>query len=151
MIKKLQHKELEIAKRIRTVFQLSYAVESKILNATDFPPLKRSLENYLNSKTAFYGYLENEALAGVIEINQQDRFTHIQSLVVAPKFFRKGIASRLLEYTFDIFGSKLFIVETGLDNSPATELYLKFGFIEVNQWNTDHGVRKIRFEKRVTN
>jgi hypothetical protein len=32
-------------------------------------------------------------------------------------------------------------------NMPATKLYKKFNFIEVAQWDTDHGVRKIKFER----
>ena len=54
MIQRLQNNKIEISKKIRSVFQLSYKVEAKILNATDFPPLKRSLENYLNSNTVFF-------------------------------------------------------------------------------------------------
>jgi len=40
-------------------------------------------------------------------------------------------------------------VETGLKNEPTTQLYLKLGFREVYQYDTDHGVRKVRFEKKV--
>lgn len=149
MIKKLQHTNLETATEIRSVFQVSYAVEAKLLNAVDFPPLKRPLESYIHSNNTFFGYMKDTALAGVVEINHNSNFTHIQSLVVAPKFFRQGIAKSLLEFVFDTFDSNLFIVETGVANEPATKLYLKFGFKEVNQWNTDHGIRKIRFERSI--
>tara|TARA_B110000444_G_scaffold259913_1_gene305191 strand:- start:964 stop:1419 length:456 start_codon:yes stop_codon:yes gene_type:complete len=149
MIERLKNNDLEISKKIRSVFQLSYKVEAKILNATDFPPLKRSLENYVNSNTAFFGYLKNQELAGVIEIEHNDNFTHINSLVVDPGFFKQGIARKLMEYVINTFDSKLFVVETGLENGPATELYKKFDFKEVKQWNTNHGIRKIKFERRI--
>jgi ribosomal protein S18 acetylase RimI-like enzyme len=149
MIERLKNNDLEISKKIRSVFQLSYKVEAKILNATDFPPLKRSLENYVNSNTAFFGYLKNQELAGVIEIEHNDNFTHINSLVLDPGFFKQGIARKLMEYVINTFDSKLFVVETGLENGPATELYKKFDFKEVKQWNTDHGIRKIKFELRI--
>ena len=149
MIERLKNNDLEISKKIRSVFQLSYKVEAKILNATDFPPLKRSLENYVNSNTAFFGYLKNQELAGVIEIEHNNNFIHINSLVVDPGFFRQGIARKLMEYVINTFDSKLFVVETGLKNGPATELYKKFDFKEVKQWNTDHGIRKIKFERRI--
>ena len=149
MIERLKNNDLEIAKKIRSVFQLSYKVEANILNATDFPPLKRPLENYVNSNTAFFGYLKNQELAGVIEIEHNDNFTHINSLVVDPGFFKQGIARKLMEYVINTFDSKLFVVETGLENGPATELYKKFDFKEVKQWNTDHGIRKIKFELRI--
>ena len=57
------------------------------------------------------------------------------------------IARKLMEYVFNTFDSKLFVVETGLENEPATKLYKKFDFKEVKQWNTDHGIRKIKFER----
>ncbi len=151
MIQKLQNNDIEVAQRIRSVFQLSYKIEAKLLNATDFPPLKRSLESYINSETAFFGYLKDNELAGVIEIEHNNNFTHINSLVVAPNFFRQGIARKLMEFVFNTYDSKLFVVETGLDNGPATELYKKFNFKEVKQWDTDHGIRKIKFERRINN
>jgi hypothetical protein len=52
-----------------------------------------------------------------------------------------------MEFVFNLYGSNLFMVETGLANIPATELYKSLGFIEVKQWDTAIGVRKIRFEK----
>lgn len=151
MIERLQNKDIAISNKICSVFQVSYAVEAKLLNATDFPPLKRSLESYLKSDNDFFGYLKNQELAGIIEINHNDRFTHIQSLVVNPKFFRQGIARKLMEFILNSFDSKLFIVETGVENEPATELYRKLDFLEVKQWDSDHGVRKIKFEKRINN
>lgn len=151
MIKKLQNNDIEISKKIRSVFQVSYKVEAKLLRAVNFPPLKRPLESYINSNTEFFGYLKNKELAGVIEIDHNDNYTHINSLVIDPKFFRQGIARKLIEFVFNTFDSNLFVVETGLENGPATELYKKFDFKEVKQWNTDHGIRKIRFERRINN
>ena len=151
MIERLKNNDIEVSKKIRSVFQVSYQVEAKLLNATDFPPLKRSLESYVNSNTAFFGYLKDKELAGVIEIEHNSDFTHINSLVVAPSFFRQGIARKLMEFVFNTFDSNLFVVETGLENGPATALYKKFDFKEVKQWDTDHGIRKIKFERKITN
>lgn len=149
MIERLQNKDIDISNKIRSVFQLSYAVEAKLLNATDFPPLKRSLESYLKSDNDFFGYLKNQEIAGIVEINHNDSFTHIQSLVVNPKFFRQGIGRKLMEFVINSFDSKLFIVETGVENGPATLLYKKIGFKEVKQWDTEYGIRKIKFELKV--
>ena len=146
MIKKLQHTNLEIAKEIRAVFQVSYAVEAQLLNAVNFPPLQRPLESYVESNTTFFGYYKNQELAGVIEISHQKKATHINSLVVDPTFFRQGIARQLMEFILSTFNSEVFTVETGLKNEPASALYRNFNFNEVNRWDTDHGVRKIRFE-----
>lgn len=149
MIERLKNNDIEVAKKIRSVFQASYKIEAQLLQAIEFPPLQRPLENYIQSTTAFFGYLKNTELAGVVEINHTSTFTHINSLVVHPDFFRQGIAQTLLEFVFETFDSHLFVVETGVENGPATALYKKFGFKEVKQWDTDHGIRKIKFERRI--
>jgi ribosomal protein S18 acetylase RimI-like enzyme len=151
MIEKLKNSDLLMAEKIQIVFQASYKIEAKLLNATNFPPLQRTLENYIQSKTAFYGYSKNGELAAVAEMNTDNDFILIRSLVVHPDFFRRGIAGKLIEFIFDTFESNLFIVETGLANGPATKLYEKYGFVAVHQWDTDFGIRKVKFEKRIKN
>jgi len=51
------------------------------------------------------GYLffaiKNKELAGVIEIDQNIKQTHIQSLVVHPKFFKQEIARKLMEFVLN--------------------------------------------------
>ena len=39
--------------------------------------------------------------------------------------------------------SRNFTVETGCDILPWINLFLKFGFVETKQYETDHGIRKI--------
>ncbi len=151
MIEKLENKDIEIANQIRSVFLASYAVEAKLLNATDFPPLKRGLESYVECSNDFFGYTTNQKLGGIIEIKHENNFTDIQSLVVHPNFFRKGIANQLMEYVLTSFNDKPFMVETGVKNEPAKTLYKKFSFIEVHQWETNHGIRKIRFKRNIKN
>lgn len=151
MIEKLQNNKVETSYQIHLIFQLSYAVEAELLGATDFPPLKRSLESYLKSNNLFFGYFENKELAGIVEIEYKENCTEINSLVVSPAFFRNGIARKLLEFVFNRLDSKLFSVETGASNEPATELYKKLGFKEIKQWDTDFGIRKVLFERRVNN
>ena len=147
MIIKINNKKDEIAKEIRDIFQDSYAVEAEILKAVDFPPLKRTLSQFLNSNSEFYAYYQDKNIAGVIEIKNDQDLTHIQSLVVYPKHFRKGIGRKLVQFILDTYMSSIFTVETGLDNYPAIKLYTSFDFEEQDQWNTNHGVRKVRLKK----
>jgi ribosomal protein S18 acetylase RimI-like enzyme len=148
MIIKINNKEKEIAEEIRAIFQASYTVEAKMLKAVDFPPLQRTVSQFLNSNSEFYAYYLIENIAGVIEIENDEDLTHIQSLVVYPKYFRNGIGRKLVQFILDTYKSKVFTVETGIDNHPAIKLYKSFGFQEQKQWDTNHGVRKVRFEKR---
>uniref|UniRef100_UPI00404A3C07 GNAT family N-acetyltransferase n=1 Tax=Flavobacterium sp. TaxID=239 RepID=UPI00404A3C07 len=151
MIEKLQNKDIKIAEKIRAVFQVSYKVEAKLLEALDFPPLKRPIEDYVNCENAFFGYFKDKELAAVIEIIHNNDYTHIRSLVVDPQFFRQGIASKLMAFTLNRFDSSLFIVETGLANGPATDLYKKFNFQIVKEWDTEYGIRKIKMELLLNN
>ena len=146
MIQKLDHTNLAIATKMRVVFKESYAVEAALLNAINFPPLQRPLESYIKSTTTFFGYHNNDEIVGIIEVSSKQKITHINSLVVSPHFFRKGIGRELVDYILQNFSSKVFTVETGLENIPASKLYTSLGFKEVSQWDTDHGVRKIRFK-----
>ena len=149
MIIKINNKRNKIAKEIRDIFQASYTVEAELLKAIDFPPLKRTISQFLNSNSEFYAYYLIKNIAGVIEIENDEDLTHIQSLVVHPKYFRTGIGRKLVQFILDNYKAKIFTVETGIDNHPAIKLYKRFGFQEQEQWDTNHGVRKVRFEKRI--
>ncbi len=150
MIRRLDHSHLETAEAIRTVFQKSYAVEAELLGAINFPPLQRKRSGFLESDTTFYGFYMDGLLAAVIEILPLKTVVHIQSLVVMPSYFRMGIASSLLSFVLVTYPAEMFTVETGVKNIPAITLYKNFDFIEIEEWDTDHGVRKVRFEKRAS-
>ena len=66
-------------------------------------------------------------------------------------FFILGLTRKLLEFILNRFDSNLFIVETGVNNKQAIELYKNIGFKEVIQWDTDFGIRKVLFERRINN
>jgi ribosomal protein S18 acetylase RimI-like enzyme len=148
MIQKLNNKDIEIARKMQVVFNASYAIEAALLQAENFPPLQRQIPSYMDTETEFYGFWKNEELAAVVELHLAPKQLHIQSLVVDPNYFRQGIAGKLVQYVFDSFPSELYMVETGSANGPAIALYERFGFEEVHQWDTEHGIRKVRFEKK---
>ena len=120
-----------------------------MLKAINFPPLQRTVSEFLKSDSEFYAYYLIKNIAGVIEIENDEGLTHIQSLVVYPKYFRNGIGRKLVQFILETYKSKIFTVETGIDNYPAIKLYQRFGFQEQEQWDTNHGVRKIRFQKNI--
>lgn len=147
MITILEHTNLNTAKAIRTIFQMSYAIEAKLLNADYFPPLHREIKDFTNCENIFYGHYKNNILTAVAEIKHEDKTTHIQSLVVHPNFFKQGIAQELIKFIFKSFHPEMFTVETGADNIPACCLYEKMGFSKTSKWMTKHNIIKVSYEK----
>ena len=147
MITKINNKDYKIAQQIYDIFQASYTVEAELLKVVDFPPLSRTILELSSSDSKFYGYFYDKKIVGVAEIKTSNEITHIQSLVVCPKYFRRGIGSKMVQFVLDTYNSNIFTVETGVDNYPAITLYKRFAFEEEFQWDTDHAVRKIRLQR----
>lgn len=143
MIKKLDNSNEEVGSQIFTVFQASYKVEAQLIKACNFPPLSRSVKDIKASETLFYGFYENGRLAGVIEVATKSKHLEIDSLTVDPRYFKKGIAGKLISYVLDSFESKEAIVETAVANEPAINLYKKHGFVEFKRWTPSHGIQKL--------
>jgi ribosomal protein S18 acetylase RimI-like enzyme len=146
MIKNLDHANQIIAKTMYNLWQASYPIEAAFLNASIFPPLQRSVSDFMACTTEFYGYFFKNRLIAVMEIDSSKRKTHIQSLVVHPNFFRQGIGEQLVLFALDNYDTTSFSVETGYLNDPAISLYKKLGFLETGQYLAAHNIKKIRFE-----
>jgi len=147
LIAKIDNRNINVAQQIYLIFQASYKVEAEILNVSEFPPLSKSVIDFTNSDNNFFAFYVNKNIAGLIEVDYNNKSTHIQSLVVNPKFFRQGIGRELVNFVLKTFNSMIFTVETGLANKPAINLYISCGFKEDKQFDTNHGVRKIRLIK----
>ncbi|MDL5510921.1 GNAT family N-acetyltransferase [Arenibacter sp. M-2] len=147
MIKKITHSEISNAEKLHTLFQESYRIEADLLGVSDFPPLQRTTSDFQNRNTQFYGVWKGEVLAAAVEINQLKNTLEICSLVVHPKYFRQGIARKLLLFVEDYDNSETLIVETGWANAPAINLYEKFGFQETGEYIGPGGIKKKCFSK----
>ncbi|AZU61727.1 GNAT family N-acetyltransferase [Neobacillus mesonae] len=149
MIKKLDLQNKSILMDLFDVQKASYLVEAKLINFFEIPPLVESIEDLKNSMEVFYGYFEEEELAGAISCTEEGEELTIGRLVVDPKHFRKGIAQKLLcaieENHPEI---RVYKVSTGKENGPAKNLYLKNGFKTVNQVEASPGLFLSIFEKR---
>ena len=151
MVSKLDPNDERVAQQLWQVWQASYAVEAKLLGATDFPPLKRTVNEFQEGTTDFYGIWENGRLAAAMEINAKPQVPHLNSLVVHPDFFRRGFGRQLVSFALALFLGSDMTVETGVDNGPAIALYLKLGFVETGQYLPDHGIRKIKLRFSAVN
>lgn len=148
MIKKLDHKIEIIAREIKDLFQVSYRIEADILQVEEdkFPPLNRKLPAFINSDSEFHGVIIDKKIVALVQLSFYESTIDIDSLIVHPDYFRRGLGRQLMHFVLNNFDTKVFTVETGLKNTPATTLYTQLGFQEIAQWDTDFGVRKIKFQ-----
>jgi len=143
MITKLENSNKIISDIIYTIFQNAYKIEGQLIGTLNFPPLLRSVKDIVNSKNDFYGFSDNNSIAAIIEIVIKDKHIDIHSLTVDPKYFRKGIADKLISYILDTFEFTEVTVETAIVNMPAINLYKKHGFVEFKRWTPSHGIEKL--------
>ena len=114
-----------------------------MIGTDNFPPLSHGIIDIRNSKTDFYGYFDDKCLAAVIEIEMNVNNLEINSLTVDPRFFRRGIADKLIAYVLTSIAHDKAIVETAVVNKPAINLYQKHGFVEFKRWTPSHGIEKL--------
>ena len=140
----LEHNSTSVATEIYDVFQLSYKVEAGLVGIEDFPPLRRSASLIQSSNSQFFGQRIGGDLAAVVESTDDGENLSIDSLVVHPQYFRRGLASQLLQSLLEKSSWQHAFVETAAANDPALELYRKFGFSETKRWKTADGIEKVR-------
>lgn len=107
----------------------SYSVEAEMIGYADIPPLKETLEDLKQCPEEFTGYYLEERLVGAISTMTDTVQVEICRMMVHPEFFRRGIASNLLQQVLQsVHSSQVCKVATGVGNTPAFRLYRKFGF-----------------------
>jgi len=150
MIELLDHHSESVANEIYEVFQLSYEVEAVLVGSEDFPPLRRSASHIRSSSSQFLGERVEADLASVIEFSHSGDILSIDSLVVHPEYFRRGLASQLLKSLLARVCWRTADVETAVANAPAIDLYEKSGFSKSKQWKAAEGIEKVQLIYRKT-
>jgi ribosomal protein S18 acetylase RimI-like enzyme len=143
VIELLDHCSEDVAIQIHDVFRRSYRVEAELVGKTAFPPLQRSASHIQAAGGRFLGHRIGSDLAAVIEYSLSESRLSIDSLVVDPRYFRRGLASKILRSLLDRVDWRTANVETAVANQPAIALYEKFGFSESKRWTTKEGIDKV--------
>ena len=144
MIEVLEHSSHEVALQIHAVFQQSYRTEAELIGIQNFPPLLRAAEQIQNAGREFLGLRIDSELTAIVEYKLDGAQLSIDSLVVHPSFFRRGLASQLLRSLLDENEWQNADVETAVANRPAISLYRKFGFSKFKRWKTAEGIEKVQ-------
>lgn len=147
MIKVINHRNIREADLLLKLQIESYKIEAELLGVKNFPPLFKRINDILNSKNMFFGYYLGETIVGAMEIEVINKIVHVHSLVTNVNYFKKGIASSLLDKIFKEYKNYAIEVETGLDNIPAINLYIKKGFIKKKTTMNNAGIMTVRFLK----
>lgn len=138
----------EELERVVRLFGRSYQVEADLLGLDDFPPLRRSQEDFASCGHEFVGVFLGDQLAAAVELSwETPSCLSLDSLVVDPDFFRRGLARSLIQEVIETKVWTKVVVETAVGNRPAINLYLSLGFRETRRfWVTDT-IEKVAFER----
>lgn len=123
-----------IARDVLALQRAAYAVEAALIGSDGIPALTETLEHLRGAGETWLGAFDAAGLCGAIAWQQLDDDTiDICRLVVAPRAFRGGVATALLDELDRRHPAAPMIVSTGSANAPALELYRRRGFREVRQ------------------
>ena len=135
----------------RTVLALqreAYAVEATLIGSDGIPALSEPLHALRAAGEAWLGAFDDSGLCGAIAWRElADGTVDICRLVVAPRAFRRGVASRLLDALDGRFPARAMIVSTGSANEPAITLYRRRGFQPVRQREAAPGLYVTELER----
>jgi ribosomal protein S18 acetylase RimI-like enzyme len=133
----VDHRVEAIARRIHAVQLLAYREEARLLGATCFPPLERSVGDLRASSEEFLCAYWAEQLVAALGTcpDTEVHGVNIASLVVHPDFQRRGLGRRLLSETVTRHAAVAITIQTGTRNTPALTLYGQFGFREIRRWS----------------
>ncbi len=135
-------------KSIVRLFRRSYRVEADILGLDDFPPLRRSVEDFQVCGHEFVGAFADDQLAAAVELSwTTPSCLSLDSLVVDPDFFRRGLARSLIQEVLAAKAWEKVVVETAVGNEPAINLYSSLGFRETNRFWVTKTIEKVAFER----
>lgn len=104
-----------------------YTIEREVFLNDPFSMSKNSIKYHI-LKNELYKIEIDGVTAGYILWLKRKKYYRLYSLAIGNDFQNKGLAKRLLEYSFEKLKDKDFSLEVKVSNEVAIKLYKKFGF-----------------------
>ncbi|MFJ9446243.1 GNAT family N-acetyltransferase [Kitasatospora sp. NPDC101235] len=137
-----------VAAAVHGIGLRAYAVEAELIGFAGIPALGESLEEMRVQPLRWLGAAVNGRIVAFIawqELGEEDA-VDIDRVCVDPSWFRRGLASRLLQHlTTEMVPGRAVLVSTGADNRPAVELYERHGFSRIGTVEPVPGLRIAQF------
>jgi ribosomal protein S18 acetylase RimI-like enzyme len=148
-LQRLDIVDRETAQAVLQLQQVAYRVEAELIGSDGIPSLWETIEDLRTCGEEFLGVAVNGVLVGAISWRYNEGTIDIHRLVVDPEHFRRGIATTLVRGALEAEpAAERAIVQTGSRNAPASALYQREGFEQIERLDLG-GVRVSRFAKRL--
>ncbi|GAA0222252.1 hypothetical protein GCM10010492_20520 [Saccharothrix mutabilis subsp. mutabilis] len=131
------------ARAVHRIGLRAYAVEAALIGSDAIPALHETIEDVRALPLWWLGAHVDGVLAGFVAWTREDGVVDVDRLCVDPRFFRRGLARRLVGAVLDL-GDPV-TVSTGADNAPAVALYEGTGFARVGTVEPEPGLRLALF------
>ncbi|WDF02447.1 GNAT family N-acetyltransferase [Shouchella hunanensis] len=151
MIRELQVRNNDQSKALYGLQKVAYQIEENMLDFHEIPPLMESFAQFLKTTEMFYLYIEEGSILGAVSIDDDsNQAIEVTRMMVDPRHFRKGIATKLLQHIETLLNEPCMLkVATGAKNIPAIQLYQSQGYQLVERKVVKGGVELVYFEKNI--
>ena len=134
----LDHRDRQVAERIRHLQRASYGVEALLIGYDRMPPLVERTDDIMELVLTILGVVEQRELQGLVGYRRHRDLVDVDRLAVHPSKFRRGIGARLLESVHEREqDARRFEVSTGANNEPAIALYRAAGYTPMGEEDRD--------------
>ena len=140
--------EPSVAAQIHAVVQAAYALEAELIGCADFPPLRESLDELLQSSDSFLVFQQSGTIVAALSLDPTTDPVSITRVVVSPTHLRQGIATALLaDLERRIPPTARLTVSTAQTNTPAVSLYHRLGYTTARVTSSAEGIPLIHLIK----